>query len=175
MSEFVLYKSNGLSMRVLGVINKMNFFVVYSIIPIILFLTIISNGWTKELFRIILIILLLLAIVVLILYSGYLKKHIEIIGKLTVNASMIKKTVGGFEERFEYSEIKGIEVKYHIRKIFLTPNADKSKTYIVIIECEGKQKEKFVISSQSIDVPIVNFLDNVKWIEKHLNLELLKH
>jgi len=87
---------------------------------------------------------------------------------------MIKKTIGGFEEQYEYHKIKSLEVKQHIRKIFLPPNADKNKTYLVTIEYEGKPKEQFVISSSSSSKPKVNFLETIIRIEKYLNLQLLK-
>lgn len=174
MSEFELYKSNGQSLKRLGIINRIIFIVISSVFPALLFLSMISNGKTKDLFRISLLSLWVISIIVLIVYSRYLKRHIEIIGVLALNTSVISKTIGGFEEQYEYSKIKCLVVKQHIRKIFLPPNADKSKTYLVTIEYEGKPKEQFVVSSLSSSKPKVNFLETIMRIEKYLNLQLLK-
>ena len=174
MSEFLLYKSNGQSLRRLGIVNKTIYFVISTVIPIVLLLSFLVKDGIQIFILIFYILLFISSITALIVYSKHLRKNLEVIGELKVNASLIRKSISGIEEDFDYSRIKQLEVKLHMRKIFLPSNFDRSLTYLVTLEYEGRSKEQFVISSQSKDTPEVNFIESVRRIEKYLKMQLLK-
>ena len=169
-----MYKSSGQSLKRLGLMNKMIYIVVSSIIPMVLVISILTKGWFNYAILFVYFTLWVIAIAAYIIYSRYLEKHLEIIGELDVNLGMIKKSIGDFHKQYDYSKILGIEVKPHSRRIFLPSNSDGSQTYIVTIDYQAMPKEQFVISSQSIDDSPLNFLETVKWVEKYLKIQLLK-
>lgn len=167
MSKFELYKSKGKSLQQLGLINKIIYFLIAAIYPFFGFSgTIFKRLNLADFVLYIVLIIWGILIISLIIYSRYINKHLEKLGDLTINLNGITKSISGLVTRFEYDKIKEINVKKHIRNIFFPSNTDGSKTYLVSIIGDDEKKEKFVISSQSIDKPEINFLDSIKNLDK---------
>lgn len=174
MNSFVLYKSNGQSLKRLGFINKSIFYTISSVFVVFIPVMPIIKGRIHFILLAFCFILIVLSIISLVVYSRYLKKHLEVIGDLKVNLTSMIKTIGDYEETYDYSKIKGIEVSQHMRKIFLPSNFDRSLTYLVTLKYDDRDQEQFVIASQSSEVPDINFIKTIRSIEKCLKLKLLK-
>lgn len=97
----------------------------------------------------------------------------EIIGELTITTSMIKKSINGQDENFEFQKIENLKIERLLRKIFFPSNKDSSQAYLVTLDYEGRNPDKFAISSQSEDKPETNFLDIIRLTEKRMKKNLI--
>lgn len=174
MSSFVIYKSNGQSLKRLGIINRVIFYTISSVFFVFIPILTIIKGRIHLILLAFYFFLIVLSIASLIVYSRYLKKHLEVIGDLKVNLKSMIKTIGDYEETYDYSKIEGIEVSLHMRKVFLSGNFDRSLTYLVAFKYEDRDQDQFVIASQSSEMPDINFIKSIKRIEKYLKFKIIK-
>jgi hypothetical protein len=145
------------------------------IIPVlILLLEVILKIQVDYIFFILCLVLWIAVPVVLNIISKKLKKKLEIIGELTVTTSMIKRSINGKDENFEFQKIENLEIERLLRKIFFPSNKDSSQVYLVTMDYADQNHDQFVISSQSEDKPETNFLDIIKSIEKRMKISLIK-
>jgi ABC-type multidrug transport system fused ATPase/permease subunit len=173
MSQYILYKSKKKSLQQIGLIDRVISGLVSYVLPVLLFAGILFR-WadTSPVLFLVTLSVWVISIIILIFYSRYINKSLEKHGDLVVTLNGIKKSIAGIESIFDYRQIKEIKIKDHIRSIFFPENKDGSRTYVVSITQNNSDEEVFVISSQSVDNPRVNFLESLKYIEKYKNLKL---
>ncbi len=173
MSQFILYKSRRKPLSQIGSVDRLIYILTATVIPILIFSGIIIDQLNiTGSVLIFAVSLWVFMIIALVIYSRYINRSLEKLGDLEVTLKGIRKTIGGFETYFDYEQIKEINIKDHIRSIFFPENKDASKTYVVSITGKDSVKEMFVISSQSVNKPRVNFLESLKYIEKYKNIKL---
>jgi hypothetical protein len=102
-----------------------------------------------------------------------LHKKLSNAGEVIISQKNISKYKDGIVTTIDYDNINEVDVDIYTRKIFFPANYDGSKTYLVRIIYKDQKDENFVISSQSIDKPEVNFIDTIKNIEKIVKKNLL--
>jgi ABC-type multidrug transport system fused ATPase/permease subunit len=171
MNQYILYKSRKKSLQQIGFIDRTISVLVSFALPVLIFVaTLIRNR--SPVILLVIISLWVISLIFLIFYSRYINKTLEKHGDLVVTLNGIKKSIAGIESVFDYNQIKEINIKEHIRSIFFPENKDGSKTYVVSISKKNSEEEIFVISSQSVGNPRVNFLESLKYIEKYKNIKL---
>ena len=173
MSQFILYKSRKKSLRQIGLIDRVVYFLATIALPVLA----VSGILIRELGVLMTIWFIIAALwglflITLVFYSRYVNKSLEKLGDVEVTLNGIKKSISGIETVFDYKQIRKIRIKDHIRSIFFPENKDGSKTYVVSITDKNNEEEVFVISSQSVSHPRVNFLDSLKYIEKYKSIKL---
>jgi ABC-type multidrug transport system fused ATPase/permease subunit len=173
MSQYILYKSRKKSLQQIGLIDRIISGLVTFALPVLILAGTLSNWADKSgVLWLVIASFWVISVIILIFYSRYVNKSLEKHGELVVNLNGIKKTIAGIESVFDYTHIKEISIKDHIRSIFFPENKDGSKTYVVSITKTNSEEEVFVISSQSVDNPRANFLESLQYIEKYKNIKL---
>lgn len=173
MSKFAIYKSKGHSFDTIAAINIV---IVIILSASWLLLTTITSTIESEKTRSLvssgLLFIWLGAVLFLILYNRYLKRAFQLLGEITITRQTIVKSIGGIVSNFDYSEIAEVRVKRVFNSFFLPGNKDSSKYYLVAITKKDLSTERFVITSQSIDKPSVNFFETLKKLEVITNHKL---
>lgn len=160
-------------MRQIGLIDRIISILVSYALPVLIFAGVfITRSDRSPVLLLSIISFWVISLIFLIFYSRYINKTLEKHGDLVVTLNGIKKSIAGIESIFDYKQIKEILIKEHIRSIFFPENKDGSKTYVVSITDKHNEEEVFVISSQSVSNPRVNFLDSLEYIEKYKNIKL---
>ena len=180
MSTFAIYKTTKFSLQTIGVLNKLIYWTIALILPLLGFSGVISFKFNLS-NRVLILILVVWAILIgiLLLLSRQIKKNLKQFGELKITTKGISKSISNFIEFFEFDSIKEIQVKIHTRKTFFPSNADGSTTYLMTIVNNDLNKEQFVVSSRSIDIPtvdLVKFLSNtLKFIESSLIIKRIRY
>jgi hypothetical protein len=165
MSTFIVYKSKRWSLKKTGNINKFLY-------GLLFFFLIIANWAPKYLSEITSINSLYLSltgvllIVCLVIFARKINKTLEKLGEIKISKGGITKSILGFHQDYQFEDINEIKVENHIRSMFAASNQDQAETYLVTMKYTPNKKESFVVSSESIDKPEVNFFETIKNIEK---------
>ncbi len=170
MSRYILYKSRKQSLSRIAAVDKVKYLLISTGLPILAFSAAIFVRSRVGLMHYIVLALTIFMIVIMI-YAGIVNKNLEKLGEIDVTLKGIRKTIGGFETFFDYSQIKEIQIKDHISSIFFPQNRTGSKTYLVTIITRDSISEMFVISSQSDGKPAVNFMESLEYIQKYRNIK----
>lgn len=167
MSKFAIYRSKGFSLQKIAIIN-LTFNLFYALLlPLIGFAGILSNKLhINDTVILGSLILWIVVIIILNLLARKINKQLEQFGELQITNSGITKTIAGITEKFDFDTIKEIELKRHIRTFFFPSNASGIKTYLAAIITKNSSMERFVVSSQSIDIPVVDFFKSLYKVRK---------
>lgn len=173
MSKFAIYKSTKASFRSIRVINRSLFIAI--IILWLLMTTVFTGEYEGSFMKVIDILIPILFFLVLgsvITFSLYTKRSVVVIGEITVSLTNIQKSVGGLSWVYDLADIEELNIRKQTMALLLAGNRDSSRTYLVTLKSKNGTKERFVISSQSIDKPEVNFIETLEKLEKLSNRSL---
>ena len=160
MSTFAIYKSNKISLKKMGIINKVIYVLVGLIWAPLSFSSVLRTTLNiSDTMIYLALIIWVIALISLILFSRYINKNLVHFGDLKIHKEGITKSISGLIDSFAYDSIKEISIKKHMKFAFFATSKDGSKTYLITIVSNNSKQERFIVSSHSIDKPDINLID----------------
>lgn len=114
-----------------------------------------------------------MGLLIYLMYQFYKKSKALIqIGELVIVANGMEKTIGDFKTFIAFDKLLKINLTKYYPAIFHRNSKLGNHSYVVRFEFNGRSDESFLVSEIAIDNVKLSILDNLKYLEKTLNVEL---